>query len=97
VGALGLPSGLPQAAAALSAVRAHSSVRPSPEVGSVRVLGSHPPLQASYEYDRALRQVVVTLTMPDTGGVVRQIPPEKVLRVIMGLLEVAGQFLDAHA
>jgi uncharacterized FlaG/YvyC family protein len=56
----------------------------------------HQSLEASYYYDRQLNQVVITLTSPETGEVVRQIPQEQVRRFLIGMMELAGRFFDAR-
>jgi len=52
------------------------------------------PLQASFRFEKLARQVVVTLVRPETQQVVRQIPPEKILRLIAYLREVVSATLD---
>ena len=51
-------------------------------------------LQASFTYDQALNRVVITLTREGTGEVIRQIPTEQMLRVLHGMIEMAGQTFD---
>jgi uncharacterized FlaG/YvyC family protein len=63
----------------------------------VDLLGARPPLQASFQYDRVLRQTIVTLQNPETGGIVRQIPPEKIREMAAKLVLMAGQAFDATA
>jgi hypothetical protein len=64
---------------------------------SIPALGARPPLTASFSYDRALRQVIVTLQRPDTGAVVAQFPPDKVLQLIAALMNLANKQLDEIA
>jgi len=60
----------------------------------VQVIGARPPLSASYQYNKALKQVIITLVRPDTGEVVLQIPQEKVLNLIAILNQLSNQALD---
>ena len=55
------------------------------------------PLQASFRFEELARQVVVTLVRPETREVVRQIPPEKILKLIVYLRESMGAALDRRA
>jgi uncharacterized FlaG/YvyC family protein len=55
------------------------------------------PLQASFRFDDLARQVVITLVRPETQAVVRQIPPEKILKLIAYLRGVATGTFDQRA
>lgn len=55
------------------------------------------PLSASFRFDEELRQVIITLVRPETGQVVRQVPPDKVLSLIANLQEAAKRALDRQA
>jgi len=57
---------------------------------------ARPPLAASYQYNEAIRQVVVTLQRPDTGEVVAQLPPEQVVKFVTAMLQ-ALRNMDAKA
>lgn len=59
--------------------------------------GANQPLQASYEYNEALRQVVITLLNPETGAVVREIPGERVIQVAEALLRTVNETLNDQA
>ena len=66
---------------------------PAPE--QPRVVQS-PSLQASFFYDQQLNQLIITLTSPETGEVVRQIPEEHLQRFIVGMMELAGNLFDTR-
>ena len=53
-------------------------------------------LQARFEYDRALHQIIIKLVREETGEVVTQIPSEKVQSLILGLLQRMGMNLDVR-
>lgn len=71
--------------------------RPSRLPAPVHLLGARPPLLASYQYDPVLRQVIVTLQNPETGGVVREIPAEQVRKLAAALMQAAQRVLDSKA
>jgi uncharacterized FlaG/YvyC family protein len=54
-------------------------------------------LQASFRFEELARQVVVTLVRPETREVVRQIPPEKILKLIVYLRQSMSAALDRRA
>ena len=55
------------------------------------------PLQASFRFEKLARQIVVALVEPQTGGVVRQIPPEQILKMIVYLQQMSVRALDKRA
>ena len=55
-----------------------------------------PSLQASFFYDQQLNQVIITLTSPETGEVVRRIPDEHMQRFIVGMMELADHLFDTR-
>ncbi len=59
--------------------------------------GVSAPLQASLRFEKLARQIVVTLIEPETGEVVRQIPPEKILSLIVYLREISSADFDENA
>ena len=59
--------------------------------------GPSAPLQASYRFEELARQVVIALVDPRTNEVVKQIPPEKVLKLISYLQQTAAAALDKRA
>ncbi|MCK4299626.1 MAG: flagellar protein FlaG, partial [Planctomycetes bacterium] len=69
--------------------------------GALGGTGSQPvlprPLQASFRFEKLARQVVVTLIRPETQEVVCQIPPEKILNLIVYLRQVVGAAFDKRA
>ncbi len=78
---------------------------PTPQVGlysavaaapAPRPLG-HGNVEARFSFNEELAQIVVTLRDVDTGEVVRQIPPEKILQFAEFLLKRTGRILDARA
>jgi hypothetical protein len=71
--------------------------RSEPKKVPIAIPDAQPPLQASYAYNRASRQVVITLVNPATGEVVAQIPPAKVIEVATALIDVASRVLDRTA
>jgi len=54
-------------------------------------------LQASFRFEELARQVVVTLIRPETQQVVCQIPPAKILNLIVYLRQVVGAAFDKRA
>jgi len=50
-----------------------------------------PPLQASFRFEELARQIVVALVDPSSHEVVRQFPPEKILKMIVYLKEMASE------
>jgi len=55
------------------------------------------PLQASLRFEKLARQIVLSLIEPETGEVVRQIPPEKILSLIVYLRQAADAAFDESA
>ena len=51
-------------------------------------------IEARFSIHQPTREIVVTLVNRDTGEVVRQIPPEKLLDMVARLRELAGLFVD---
>lgn len=62
-----------------------------------RALARRAPLQASFRFEELAHQVVVKLVRPETQEVVRQIPPEKILKLIVYLRQAASAALDKRA
>lgn len=71
--------------------------RPSPPVAPGRRPAGPPPLEASYRFDDSAGQAVVVLTRPDTQEVVRQIPSEKIVRLIADLRDMVSRILERRA
>jgi len=65
--------------------------RPLPPDTSGRRPAGAPPLQASFRCDESTQQMVVALTRPDTQEVIREMPPEKILRLIAALKQIAAR------
>jgi len=55
------------------------------------------PLKASVRFEKLARQIVVALLEPETGAVVRQIPPEKVLKMIVYLQQASDGAFEGSA
>jgi len=55
------------------------------------------PLTASYHFDEPANSAVVVLVRPETNQVVRQIPPEKILRLIADLRQMVARVFDRRA
>ena len=71
--------------------------RPSPPLTPGRRPAGPPPLEASYRFDEPAGQTVVVLTRPDTQEVVRQMPPEKIVRLIANLRDMVSRILEQRA
>lgn len=71
--------------------------RPAVETPVRAIVKLRPPVTASYKYDKDARRLIVTLLRPDTGEIVAQIPPEKVLAVGRAIMNTAIHALDANA
>ena len=54
-------------------------------------------MQASLRFEKLARQIVLSLIEPETGEVVRQIPPEKILSLIVYLQQAADAAFDESA
>jgi len=55
------------------------------------------PLKSSVRFEKLARQIVVTLLEPETGAVVRQMPPDKILRMIVYAQQVSDGAFDKSA
>lgn len=51
-------------------------------------------LQASYDYDKQLKQIIITLRRGDTGETVRQIPSEHIVRMLQSAAESLDNLVD---
>jgi len=69
---------------------------PAPAAPEQPMVVQSPGLQASFFYDQQLNQVIITLTSPESGEVVRQIPDEHMQRFISGMMELAGKLFDTR-
>jgi len=54
-------------------------------------------LKASVRFEKLARQIVRALLEPETEAVVRQIPPEKILKTMVQLQQMSAQALDRRA
>jgi hypothetical protein len=73
--------------------------RNSPPAASGRRPAGAPrePLQACFRFEELARQVVITLVRAETQEVVRQIPPEEIVNLIVYLREAVARALDKRA
>ena len=71
--------------------------RPSPPASSDRRPAGPTPLAASYRFDAFANSIVVVLIRPETDEVVRQVPPEKILRLMADLRDMVARALDERA
>jgi flagellar protein FlaG len=51
----------------------------------------------SFRYEKELNRVVVKVIDPETGELVREVPPEAVIKALKQLRETAGHLVDAEA
>ena len=54
-------------------------------------------LTGSYEYDRQLHLMIVTLRRADNGEVIEQIPNEHIIKMLTSLMESVGNTLDVKS
>lgn len=94
-----LPSHTPVAPTPATSRPPAADRRSSPPVASGRQPAgvSRPPLAATVRFEELARQVVITLIRPDTREVVCQIPPEKILSLIVHLRQASERAFDKHA
>jgi hypothetical protein len=85
-------------------IQASIAQLPLPGGGAVSAAQPAPPkplgrnnIEARFSFDEELSQIVITLRDSDSGQVIRQIPPEKVLRFAEFLLRTTGRIVDARA
>jgi len=71
--------------------------QPSPPVLTGRRPAGRLPLTASYHFDEPANSAVVVLVRPETNQVVRQIPREKILRLIADLRQMVARVFDRRA
>lgn len=74
--------------------RRPATVPPGPDRSAAR---RGLPLTASYHFDEPANSAVVVLVRPETNQVVRQIPPEKILRLIADLRQMVARVFDRRA
>lgn len=55
------------------------------------------PYSLSFRYEKELNRVVVKVIDPETGELVREVPPEAVIEALKQLRETAGRLVDAEA
>jgi ABC-type transporter Mla subunit MlaD len=81
-------------AATQSAASAATAVAAAP----ARTISTpRPSLAATYSYHESLRQVIVTMYRPDTGQVIRQIPPDAIIAMAEAILSEVHATLDERA
>ncbi|HEX2951315.1 MAG TPA: flagellar protein FlaG [Armatimonadota bacterium] len=54
----------------------------------------HEQLEASFEYDQHLRQVIIKLKRADDGEVIRQLPPEQVVNMLNNIVNAVESMFD---
>lgn len=54
-------------------------------------------IKASFSYDQELKQIIIVLKSEETGEVIRQFPPEKILHLLAGFAELSGKKVDEKA
>jgi hypothetical protein len=54
-----------------------------------------PALEITYSFDKELNQIIFTLSRPDTGQVVRQVPPNAVLEFAAYIRQQTAPAMDA--
>jgi len=65
---------------------------------SKRPPGSHfRPYALSFRFDKELNRVVVKVFDPETGDLVREVPPESVIEALKQLRAAAGPLVDEEA
>jgi flagellar protein FlaG len=55
------------------------------------------PYALSFRYEKELKRVVVKVFDPETGELVREVPPESVIEALKQLRATAGRLVDAEA
>ena len=50
--------------------------------------------QAEFKIDRDVNKVVIKIKDPDTGEIIRQIPPEMVVKISKNIQELLGVLMD---
>lgn len=83
----------PERGAAVATAPEKAAAVPQAPLHQVEMSSGH--LSASFDYDQSLKQFIIVVTDP-SGEVVRQIPDEKVRRVLAGMMDELGKVLDAR-
>jgi uncharacterized FlaG/YvyC family protein len=55
------------------------------------------PYSLSFRYEKELNRVVVKVIDPETGELVREVPPESVIEALKQLRATAGRLVDEEA
>ncbi len=71
-------------------------VEQAPEAPSQSVFVQHADLEASFQYDQQLRQIIITLRREDTGDIVRQIPAEGIRGLLLHILQSVDNMVDTR-
>lgn len=53
-------------------------------------------VEASFEYDQQLKEIIITLRRDDNGQVVQQIPAEQIRNLILSLREMVEKAFDGR-
>jgi hypothetical protein len=83
----------PEAPAAAATPAANTPVA-APDLQQPLVLQQNQ-IKASFQYDQDLSTIIITLRREDNGQVIRQIPSEKMLNILAGIMDSIGKVLDA--
>ena len=89
-------------ATAISSLAPAAALLPAPNAAAPAPGGTAPPagvslpptLEITYDFNRELRQIVFTLRRPDTGQVVRQVPPRAVLEFAAYIMRQPAATVD---
>jgi flagellar protein FlaG len=76
----------------------HEDKKPAaPEEPKPPTVSSFRPYSLSFRYEKELNRVVVKVIDPETGELVREVPPEAVIEALKQLRETAGRLVDEEA
>jgi hypothetical protein len=51
-------------------------------------------VEAQFDFNRELSQLIITIKRSDTGEVIRQIPPKEVISFLEGIMKSVGAVID---
>ena len=86
-------SGLAPVAALLPANQSPAPAPNAPTAAGPQVVVL-PTLEITYDFNRELNQIIFTLRRPDTGQVVKQVPPRAVLEFAVYILHKTTRAVD---
>jgi len=82
---------------AVASSSAAAATKASAAVSAPTVSRRRPSLAATYSYHENLHQVVVTMYRPDTGQVIRKIPPDAIIAMAEAILSASQERIDQRA